>query len=223
MLIGATADLHGWLPDFPAEQLDLLLVAGDIGVTPDWKLEAFPGYANTLADFDDWLDAAGCPVVGIAGNHDFGFQNRGGKLRDPGDTFARNLNWTYLCDQTAVIDGLVIHGSPWTPTFGQWAFMEDEPQLAERWKRIPHGVDILLTHGPPRGIMDVGFGGEHAGSKTLDRWLNDLYPKRPQLHVFGHFHSGRGTLTRADGSITANVSLVGEDYQPQGGIVVFDI
>jgi hypothetical protein len=52
------------------------------------------------------------------------------------------------------------------------------------------GVDILLTHGPPYGILDQVIGSrESVGCKHLYRAVERA---RPALHVFGHIHEGYG-------------------------------
>ena len=42
-----------------------------------------------------------------------------------------------------------------TPEFCDWAFMKarGEP-IQEIWNKIPDGIDILVTHGPPLGRND---------------------------------------------------------------------
>lgn len=222
MRIGATSDLHGYLPVIPAD-LDLLLIAGDIGVLADRSLEGFPQRHDpmarplTLADFAAWLGSVECPVIGIAGNHDFGLAGSLGELA------ARDLPWTYLRDEWVEVDGLTVHGSPWTPTYGQWAFMLDDHLLADEWGMIPEFVDVLVTHGPPHGTMDIGHGGEPAGSRTLAERVSEL---EVLLHVFGHIHGSRGVEVTEQADYTqvvANVSYVDEDYRPAGPIMTFDI
>lgn len=51
-------------------------------------------------------------------------------------------------------------------------------------------VDIMITHGPPLGRMDVVRGShENAGCPHL---MNALQHCRPKLHCFGHIHEGWG-------------------------------
>jgi hypothetical protein len=49
-------------------------------------------------------------------------------------------------------------------------------------------TDILITHGPPRGHLDL----LHLGCMHL---LRELWRVRPKLHVFGHIHGGAGIGT----------------------------
>ena len=80
MRVGCLADLHGYLPKIEPGQLDLLLIAGDVGVTTGAVLESFPGYSRLLLELADWLEDVDCPIVGVAGNHDFGFEGRFGEV-----------------------------------------------------------------------------------------------------------------------------------------------
>lgn len=54
------------------------------------------------------------------------------------------------------------HSSPWQPEFYDWAYNlpRGEP-CAAKWRAIPDGVDILLTHGPPLGHGDLCKPGQH--------------------------------------------------------------
>lgn len=217
MKIGAVSDLHGWLPPFPDEQLDLLLVAGDIGFFDHdgQHLESFKGYSSTVDEFADWLREAGCPVVGIAGNHDFALEQN--------PALGYDLPWTYLEDEDTIVNGLRIHGSPWCNRFGRWAFMLDEDDLTRKYARIPDDTEILLTHGPPHGMGDLApekYGlppTKHVGSTSLAARLTALDDLK--LHVFGHIHGGRG-----DYGTSHNVALVGENYEPvRAGVAVFEL
>jgi hypothetical protein len=74
------------------------------------------------------------------------------------DTIQSHLpHVTYLQDRSVTIDGLVIYGSPWT--FEHYtpakAFMKPRGTLGSKcWSLIPDKVDILVTHSPPKNILD---------------------------------------------------------------------
>lgn len=51
------------------------------------------------------------------------------------------------------------------------------------------GVDVVMTHGPPMGVLDVVRSGEHVGCEHLIRAMRRC---KPQLHCFGHIHEGWG-------------------------------
>jgi Icc-related predicted phosphoesterase len=157
---------------------DILIHGGDI--TRHGSLE-------DVEDFDRWLKTLPHKhKIIICGNHDFCFQERAAEAR------ARITNAIYLEDSGCEIDGLTFYGSPWQPWFGGWAFnLPRGEELAKVWAKIPLGVDVLITHGPPEGILDRTHRGDFAGCRDL---LARVYEVRPRLHVFGHIHEAAGRL-----------------------------
>jgi Icc-related predicted phosphoesterase len=73
---------------------------------------------------------------------------------------------------------------------------------------IPDDVDILVTHGPPYGILDASPGAlHHAGCPQL---LEAVARLKPKLHVFGHVHGAHGMLSTED-TLFVNAALLGPD------------
>jgi hypothetical protein len=69
--------------------------------------------------------------------------------------------------------GVRIYGSPWQPEFGGWAYnLPRGRPLLDKWDRIPHGVDILITHGPPIGMRSQIFMWIHTNLCSLIDWGN---------------------------------------------------
>jgi Icc-related predicted phosphoesterase len=186
--IVAMADLHGYLPNrIPA--CDLLLIAGDI--CPDYK----PQREWLDRDFRRWLGRIPARhVVATWGNHDF--------AGEAGDV--PKLRCSVLVDETIEIEGVRIHGTPWTPVCSRFAFTEDEDVLEGCFNRIPSDVDILISHGPPRGWVDLSRYGTHDGSVAL---LAAVERARPALTICGHVHEARAGATAPWGRIE-NVSAV---------------
>lgn len=110
-----------------------------------------------------------------------------------------------------------IWGSPYSSMFHNWAFMEEEEQLAARWAKIPEGTDILITHGPPLGVLDQvrRFPQPHVGSESLMRRFVEVQPK---LHVFGHIHEAYGRVGR-----WVNASTCTLEYSPTNPLILVDI
>ncbi|PXF40841.1 Metallophosphoesterase domain-containing protein 1 [Gracilariopsis chorda] len=100
-------------------------------------------------------------------------------------------NVTYLQDKEIEIKGLKIYGSPWTPKFVGEFQLEDEKHAHAVWNRMPTDVDVLITHGPPKGILDVTSRGMSVGDSAL---LEKVRTVRPRVHCFGHVHESYGTL-----------------------------
>ena len=187
MKIIAISDLHGFLPEIPP--CDLLLIAGDICPTSNHRVPFQAEWLNTV--FRVWLESLRQvgKVIGIAGNHDFIFQNAA-HLVPP------DLNWIYLEDSLTEYRGLRIWGTPWQPWFHDWAFNflpgpAGEDQATRKWTQIPNDTAILVTHGPPQHILDETIRGRHVGCPQLLHRIHQL--KALKLHVFGHIHESYGT------------------------------
>jgi predicted phosphohydrolase len=204
MRIVCLSDTHNRQVKVP--EGDVLVHAGDFSMM---------GRHGEIAEFNRWLGSLPHKhKIVVAGNHDWMFE------RDPRQARALLTHAVYLQDSEAAVEGLRIWGSPWQPEFCDWAFnLPRGPRLAEKWKLIPTGVDILVTHGPPLGIGDRTVSGESVGCEDLMLALTRV---RPRLHVFGHIHEGYGVLRR-DGTIYVNAAVCDERYRPTQPPVVIDL
>jgi Icc-related predicted phosphoesterase len=90
-----------------------------------------------------------------------------------------------------VIDGLKIWGSPYTPQFGNWHFMKSRAKIDRVWQSIPGDTDILVTHGPPKGILDIAEDRHHSIEFCGCSALKKQVLKMPNLKImcFGHIHN----------------------------------
>ena len=210
--IGCIADLHGDLPPIPA--CDLLVVAGDLGPPAPGYLNSWPaGDAWLIGEFADWLRSSPAPVVGCLGNHD-----RIGELRP---ALVESLPWTLLHDGGAEVAGLRCWGSPWTRGDGDWAFTGHEARLARAYAQIPAGLDLLVTHGPPAGILDTSADGRSLGSASL---ADRVEAVRPRLHVFGHIHARGGREESLPGGTRfVNAAAAGDGYRSVRGVQAVEL
>ena len=156
--------------------------------------------------------------VVCAGNHDKYFES------DPGKARALLTNAHYLENSEITIEGIRLWGSPYTPEFFHWAFMYPRGTAATRyWDSIPEHLDVLITHGPPLGILDQTAPQTlHLGCAEL---LDAVWSKKPKVHLFGHIHGGAGELER-DGIRFVNAAYLNERYEPihpGGKIHVIDL
>lgn len=188
---------------------DILIHAGD---------STYEGRIAETTNFLAWFVSHPHPnKVMIAGNHDWLFEKSNALARS---MIPREI--TYLQDEMKEVAGLKIYGSPWTPYFLGWAFnLERGHRIREKWNKIPRGIDILVTHGPPMGILDLTYDGEHVGCKDL---LDIVMRVRPKLHVFGHIHMCGGQSVKVGNPpITfVNAAVLGEDYKPASQPIVVD-
>ncbi|MBK04634.1 MAG: metallophosphoesterase [Deltaproteobacteria bacterium] len=206
MRIVAISDTHTKHNQFDIPDGDVLIHAGDFTSRGKQKeIRRFNNFLGTLPHKHK---------VVIAGNHDFALENEP-ELAEPMLT-----NCTYLRDSSIVIEGVKIYGSPWQPEFFNWAFNlpRGEP-LKEKWEQIPDDTDILITHGPPYGILDKTARGEHVGCEEL---IKIVLKKKPAYHIFGHIHEAAGEI-KQDGIHFINASLLNLQYKPAFAPTVFDI
>jgi Icc-related predicted phosphoesterase len=195
----AVADQHGRLP--PVPPCDLLLIAGDVCPLGDHSAREQRAFLE--GPFTEWLVATEADeIVGVAGNHDL--------LAEDDHELVAGLPWTYLRDGGATAAGLRIWGTPWVPTFGDWAFMEPDVRLSRYFDAIPDGLDVLLSHGPPLGVLDLANRGVQAGSESL---REAMLRARPSACVFGHIHEAHGEEV-VSGVRCINAAIVDARYLP---------
>ncbi len=127
----------------------------------------------------------------------------------------------YLQDSGCEVAGLRIWGSPWQPEFGRWAFnlKRRGARLREAWSKIPLDTDILITHGPPYGVLDQLVDGERVGCELLAERLQVVHPR---LHVFGHIHWAYRQM-HLNGTSFVNASTCDEEHRPLNPPVVIDM
>jgi len=190
-------------------ECDLLIHAGDF---------SFVGKMVDVIELNQWfgkLKEKGTikQAILIAGNHDWIAQ------KNPSWTKEAFTNCIYLDEEPCEVFGLKVFGSAWTPEFNNWAFNAKRgKEIARHWAKIPDDTQILVTHGPPHGILDINteeiyslpLGPDHLGCEELRKRVDEL--KELKLHVFGHIHSSSNTQT-INGVQFINASVLNESYE----------
>jgi hypothetical protein len=126
----------------------------------------------------------------------------------------------YLEDSGIEIAGVKFWGSPWQPEFYDWAFNLPRGQaLADKWALIPDDIDVLITHGPPLGILDQVITGDHVGCADL---LEAVQLIKPKVHIFGHIHEGYGRIEQ-NGTVFINASVCTARYRPINPPIVVEV
>lgn len=209
------SDTHNCNGQITVPDGDILIHAGDATIRgTQFEIEEFLVWFSSLPHKHK---------IFVAGNHDWLYQTN--------NHFARLLtagfNIEYLQDSFAEIEGLKIYGSPWQPRFYDWAFnLNRGAEIAEKWKLIPNDTEILITHGPPHGILDEvpkKYWIENTGCEELRKRVERLasYGKL-KLHIFGHIHCGYGT-SEEFGVCFINASNCDESYEPTQSPIVVDL
>lgn len=134
-----------------------------------------------------------------------------------------------LIHESITIDNINFFGSPYTPSFGEgWAYNVNRSKLDRYWEDIPNDTDILITHGPPKGILDL-VGRDHSfteqvGCKAL---LNHVFRVKPQYHIFGHIHDESNIFNNGyrdiNGTRFINASIVNLSNKPINLPIIIEI
>jgi Icc-related predicted phosphoesterase len=210
--IVAISDTHSRHQSFgPLPEGDILIHAGDATVQ---------GKFDEVVEFNRWLGTLPYQhKIFVAGNHDFLFE------KSPEMARALMSNVTYLQDSFVVIEGLKIYGSPWQPRFFDWAFNLDRgKEIARKWGMIPEDTDVLVTHGPPHGVLDMvsDIWTGKAEAVGCEELLPVVQHIKPRVHIFGHIHADYGQRTEG-GTRFVNASNCNEQYQLVNPPIVFDV
>ena len=192
------SDTHGQHRGLSLPEGDMIIHAGDISRSGD---------SAEVMEFLQWYaDLDYKHKIFVAGNHDYFFED----LDPESFQFILPDDVTYLNDSGIEIEGKNIWGSPVQPWFYDWAFNRRRGgDIQKHWDLIPKSADILITHGPPFGVLDRTTGGLNVGCEDLTETMSRLDVR---LHVFGHIHEAYGV--RQSGKTTyVNASVLDHRYR----------
>ena len=171
MRIVAVSDTHGLCPVLPDG--DVLILAGDVFVGDD---EA--SLRKTLA----WIKALPFAwKLFVPGNHDLIWRQLTHTQPERAKALLQDAGVTTLENDSLDISGLHIHGLGWRTSVA-----------------IPVGCDVLITHEPPRGVLD-----NDQGSEDLRKAITKAQPKNV---VCGHIHEVGGRAARVGGTLYFNAA-----------------
>lgn len=178
-----THGAHRRLGDLPAA--DVVVHSGDFTMA---------GSEAEAIDFLNWFcDLPHRHKIFICGNHD---ESLYGANIDGLDS-----NVHYLCNSAVEIDGVKFYGVP--------MFMADcvTERQNKHYADIPDDTDVLITHTPPYGILDLDDNIRYGSEELLRR----VTAVSPRLHLFGHIHRQHGTT---DNGVTrfSNGAIMNVDY-----------
>jgi Icc-related predicted phosphoesterase len=205
------SDTHNRHKDIELPDGDILAVSGDF---------TLQGAEGEVERFNKWLGEIKSKykhVIVTPGNHERTFDP---EMKSYSPKIKSLLtNCTYLEHSWAVIEGLVIFGTPYSPEFCGWAFSNKSPGQAEnRWKDIPDNTDVLISHGPPHGFGDV-TGYENVGCRELFKRIMQVKPK---LVISGHIHEGYG-IRQFEGVTIVNASSCDWQYKPVNKPIIIEL
>lgn len=195
---------------------DILIHSGDFTSVTFWRHFDRGDVDRAVACIDSYFEKLPFKhKIFVAGNHEISFTSK------TKDYVVDNLKHvTYLQDSGVLVEGLNIYGSPWNAqrwTSHAGGFAKKWGHFEHHWDAIPSDTDILVTHMPPVGIMDLALkkfkflnifsaseglchicaethpNHEHWGCRRLRQAVQERV--KPTLHLFGHVHETNGVET----------------------------
>jgi Icc-related predicted phosphoesterase len=217
VFISDTHTRHRELKDLPKG--DVIVHAGDI--------MNCGYYFSEVIDFAEWYGSLPYKhKILIGGNHDrllddshmnkyARYAKSSTRAEDCEKVFKDN-GITYLNDSGVTIKKIKFWGSPIQPEFFDWAFNRKRgADIKKHWDLIPNKTDVLITHGPPYGLLDLVEKegsinqGEHVGCEAL---FDAVIRVSPKIHCFGHIHSEHGEDFRHDIKFV-NAAVLNDQYK----------
>lgn len=169
------SDTHGNHRKLPITEADIAIHLGDACTF---------GNNAQFTDFLDWFSQYPAKYkLFVAGNHELQW------MLEPNEfllMFPKQI--LFLENRSISLDGITFISVPATMSLQKY------PKF-----KIPEKVDFLLTHAPPRDILDNDL-----GCPILKKFVNKLKPK---YHLFGHIHETGGKYLKTDNTIFINVSV----------------
>ncbi len=180
----------------------------------DWS---FTGSVNAVTKFNRFLgNLPHKHKLYIPGNHELGMEQNYSLYEEILE------NGTNIDGKSIEIDGIKFFGTSTTSPFGKWAFMLDDEQRKRFWENAPDDIDVVVSHGPPFGLLDTVDGLEiepgkleNLGCKYFRKYIERVKPK---LACWGHIHDSAGQMTLKHwdyphDTLCVNAALMNENYK----------
>lgn len=141
----------------------------------------------------------------IAGNHSSYIFHMKTKFKE----WCDHYGIIYLENEGCEIEGIKFWGSPNTPNFGNWYFMKDRAKMDKHWAHVPDDIDVLIVHGPPKGILDLSYNRnnelEFCGDKALRNHIVNRI--KPKLMLFGHIHNNEDIVNQGTTQLSGHPTI----------------
>ncbi|MBX2883864.1 MAG: metallophosphatase domain-containing protein [Granulosicoccus sp.] len=212
MKLVCISDTHGDHEQMSLPSGDVLIHAGDLTAH---------GKKNETEQFMQWFgNQPFAHKLCVAGNHDTFMES------DPelASEYAKDNGVVLLNDSGYQVANVNFWGSPITPRFLDWSFMRDPGEPIEaHWRLIPENTDVLITHGPPHGILDqIRRPAGHLECTGCPSLYERIQLVLPAKHIFGHIHEAYGEFHEKNVGYH-NVSSMNEHYRISNDAIVIDV
>lgn len=197
-------------------ECDILFHCGDY---------SFKGEKHVVKNFHKWLDKQPAKhIVSVQGNHELWVEKNFEEAKEVALKACPRVH--FIQHEAMEIEGLKIFGSAYTPYFFNWAWNAGrdateaahtfKPFIGDKWAEIPDDTEILITHGPPMGYLDIAVDyntGQHknVGCWELSKRIKELSSLK--ISAFGHLHFC-GSMQMTDGNTTfINAAICNDQYE----------
>ena len=216
MKIIAISDSHNYHSQLIIPPCDILIHCGDATGT---------GTQKEIEAFARWMDLQPAKhKIFSPGNHERTFEKC---------LPISKLWWSDYCPSGHLlihkpieIEGLKILCTPYTPKFFNWAFMKERGlDIKKYWEQIPTGIDILVCHGMPYGILDdvIDWSSNKIISVGCMDMLVELERIKPKIYLGGHLHMNGGKNKQYDNIMVYNCAVCDDGYQVRNGITEINL
>jgi len=174
--IAVFADTHGKHRQLSVENVDVVIHLGDACTF---------GNNTQFTDFLDWFSNYPSKYkLFIAGNHELQWEENPEAFLQ---MFPQNI--IFLENRSICLEGINFLSVPARMR------LYSMPKI-----KFPQKTDFLLTHAPPKDILDNGF-----GCPILEKLVNKL---KPTYHLFGHIHETAGQTIEKNETVFVNSSFI---------------
>lgn len=182
-IIHALSDSHNGHSELILPSGDILIHCGDFCIK---------GTYTEAESFIKWFGKQNYKYkILVMGNHD-----RKAKTHPDILTLIEDYGIIRLHEDNSyiMVEGLKLWGGQFVPACknGEYLHNSADPEVRkEAWKNMPDDLDILITHVPPKSVLDLNCSFEPIGCDFL---LEAVKEKKPRVHLFGHVHESAGSL-----------------------------
>lgn len=214
--IVAISDTHNRYKDLIIPECDILISAGDYSSM---------GYEHEVRNFHQWLNKQKAThIISVQGNHEMGVEANFHLMKQI--ALEACPRGHFIDEGPLEIEGINFWCSAITPFFCDWAWNRHRGEdIQGHWDKIDPKTNILVTHGPPHGILDQTSYADgtlkegHLGCYQLMQKVKEI---KPDIHIFGHIHTQGGQEMHVDGTSFYNAAICDEFYLPTNTITIIE-
>jgi len=169
------SDTHGLHENLTITECDFIIHCGDVCTF---------GNIDEIKSFFDWFSKLPAKnKLFISGNHDFCFiyESNQAELLLP-------KNITFLENRVMIIDGIYFYG------------ISSQYNLYEMPEIQKYPIDFVLTHIPPKSILDDNLGCSYL--------FDFIKIQQPKYHIFGHIHKYGQQIKKSNDTVFINASCL---------------